>query len=626
MVIVRGMGRLCGVAVMCCFALPVGVAGAQPIQYRPGQEMRTLSTDYYTLSIQKNGRIDLVLANMHELFSNVRPLVWLEGEEAPHEMKIHGKRSYRQEVNTVLGQGQGMVLECDEGQWVIHAYPGKPFLVAQIVYVNTGKKAVRVRSLHPWHAGGDVEGGVNLGTDAAGTRVLAPWPDNGDAAPAVTSAAGEGLWTLAAHNPASGLSILAGYLAYDNARGEFAYHNQSEAPELQMFRADYMFNEPVDVPPGGTLTSGSLYLAVAEVIPQEGLERFAVAVSRANEFEWNDDAPPHAWRTSEQSEGLDAGAEWIARELSPYGWNTAVAESESGAETVVVAGGPFADTRRSPLMYTTGVAAIVSADEAREAVASAARRYFVTPWLGRPLMPPVALGPEAPLSESRRQALLTAFAMLGGVLQISGDPTTFTAADVATLKRILPLAEKPSRPVDLFADETARVFVTALRAPLAESRVLGLFNWSDTADAMHVGLDTLGLAPSEYYAVYDILQDSYVGTASGALSVSVSAGSVSLYCIMPYSTDPRVIGIAHALNMGNQQFEQIAYDRKAKVLSGVLQPRADSTCEFRILAPETASAQSVSVSAGVGTMAQEGRLIRVKISETNLAVTWRIQF
>lgn len=560
------------------FLCMVAHAAAQPLMYRPSQEHRSLSTDSYTLSIQKNGRIDVVLSNRLELFSNVRPMVWLEGEGTPREMRIRGKHSFRQEVNTVLGRGQGMVLESNDGQWVIDTYPDKPFFVAQIVFRNATKSPVRVRSLHPWHVDPDVKGSIDLGGGGEQVRVLAPWSSNEHTSVGSDAA---GSWVIAATGLATQNSLVAGFLAHDDARGEFRLQHAGAAGESRgAFHAAYRFAAPVELAPGESIASGPLYLAVAETNILEGLERFAAAVARAT----------------------GGGAAWLpqARDLP-----SVTPDTPDGARRI----------------DTAGVELIRDANDAARSYVNAARRYFVAPSLGVPRTPSFAPRNGSSLAHSERQSLLTAFALLGAAIQIPDN----SDLNASFLRAISDTPARPARPIDLFQDASPRLLALPLQAPLNDVTVLGVFNWDRLTPELSVPLASLGLVPGEYYVLYDIWKDEILGTARDTVTVAVQPGSMALFALRIMPARPALLGLAHSITMGAARVDGLTWESQRRVLEGNVSA-SDVPVGVRVLVPATFEARSATIDATPAPFSMHDRVLHLEIASGAKARRWRIEF
>jgi len=270
---------------------------AQGMSYRPGREFRSLNTDAYEISVQRNGRLDVVLANGESVFTNAFPMVWFDQEKKPELMTVDGRWSQRFEVNNRLGRGQGMMLKKDECEWLLHAYPSKPYFAVQLAYTNNTKKPVTIKALMPFCVGDPKKGTLSLGEDTLASL-------SKENAIAIQAASAEGLpytpSSLAILNPKTGRVMLAGFLSDQAALTSFTVSQEesrkkkNDAPNTT-FRGICIFDPPVVLEPGQRLESDVLYLALAETYPHTALERFALAAISANELRHEPGLVPYQW-------------------------------------------------------------------------------------------------------------------------------------------------------------------------------------------------------------------------------------------------------------------------------------------------------------------------------------------
>ncbi len=301
--------------------------------YRPGQTLRTLNTDLYDIDIQKNGRFNVSLASGVSVFAGARPMIWLEGKNAPEAMPLAGDASARIEVKDSLGQGQGMALQKGDCLWVIRVYPGKPFFTVQASYLNTSSAAVRIRMLIPWSIGEGLSKGIcslgEGGEDAVSLINAAadsPW----EATPEFVAGGSTSLWSSVTYNADNGRVLIAGFLTNERALTQIRLERSAKAPEsaYDVFEARCLYDPPVEVPAGGRLDSELLYVAAAESNPYEGMERFAHAMGVVQGWTASRPAPSRGW-SSACGEGsiaptedlLLAQADMLDSRLRPYGWN-----------------------------------------------------------------------------------------------------------------------------------------------------------------------------------------------------------------------------------------------------------------------------------------------------------------
>ena len=299
--------------------------------HRPSPELRTINTERYELSVQRRGMVDVRLSGGSPLFENVRPAVWLEGEDAPTPFRLDGEDTMREPVDDALGMGQGLYFLAREGEWRLRTYPTHPFLTAQVTYHNTSDEPVRVKALMPWAIRQRDQGQFEFGAARGDLTFFQPHPlDQGDGSPRMSTDATRGAWHTLVHDSATGQSILAGFLTEQSAESEVLFDRQDpDSPRrFGVFQAISRFDPPVELQPNETLTSEIFYLAVSEMEPYRALERFANATAVTNAVRPDDSFRPHALNVWPESVGRTLTADDIVDEarlaadrLQRFGWN-----------------------------------------------------------------------------------------------------------------------------------------------------------------------------------------------------------------------------------------------------------------------------------------------------------------
>jgi hypothetical protein len=301
-------------------------AHAGKVAYRPSQEARTITTDLYGFSIQKNGRIDVELNSGSPVFLNAYPGILFDGEEEMEPLPIDSDFAARLEVLDPLGDGQGMVFKKKSGEWLIRTYPDKPFFVVQAAFVNTDDKPVRVKALYPWCVGPPKEGAVSLESGTTDALMVLAGPDGGAE---LMGDSAEAAHVLAAYNQASHNTLIAGFLTHDRGTTSVSLaRTKDDTPTtLGQFRSVCTYDPPVEVAPGDILMSEYFYVAIAENNPLQGLDRFGHAVAAFNRIP-RPKAPIHHSITratgSEYTvtqDQLRGDIEQFKQKLAPRGWS-----------------------------------------------------------------------------------------------------------------------------------------------------------------------------------------------------------------------------------------------------------------------------------------------------------------
>lgn len=320
-----------GLFVSFCLLWAWSVRG-DPLMYRPGREHRTINTDRYEVSVQKNGRTDVFLMSRAPVFANAFPMVWYEGEPEAEPLPINGQLTERLAINDALGEGQGIHFVKGNTEWLIHGYPTKSFLTAQVAFVNTTKKPIKIKALIPWAVGKPREGGLTLGPGTSdcvllnngGLTQLDPKLDKLAPGESITS-----LWNVALFNPTTNRSLIAGLLSNTHGYTQVRLARLEKAKDdiLDFMRAECVYDPPIELQPNERLESEPVYLAVDETNPLEGLERFAAAVGVLNKHKPTRAALPHGWdswntkyKFDINEENMLASLNFIDARLKRYGW------------------------------------------------------------------------------------------------------------------------------------------------------------------------------------------------------------------------------------------------------------------------------------------------------------------
>ncbi len=304
---------------------------AVPLQHKRDKMFRTINTDIYEIGVKKNGETDVTLISREPVFINVNPMIWFDGEPEPVLLDVSGKMTARDGVNNRLGQGHGLMFQKGNCDWTLQAYPTKPYLSAQVAFVNSGKKSVKVKMLIPWAAGGRTPGGVTLGKSTDQSVILEngrTFLSNSDI-PAKVTGNSLSLWNAAVYNAFTQRSLIAGFVTNARACTQIRLERSEKADGafFDLFRAECVYDPPIEVQPRERLESEVLYLSVGETSPLEGLERYGATFAAFNNLKRRAAFLPHGWdswntkyKTDINEEKMLAALDFVDKNLKRYGW------------------------------------------------------------------------------------------------------------------------------------------------------------------------------------------------------------------------------------------------------------------------------------------------------------------
>lgn len=273
-----------------------------------------------------------------------------------------------------------------------------------------------------------------------------------------------------------------------------------------------------------------------------------------------------------------------------------------------------------------------------ESMTNAARKYYYSPWAWRADQDCVFFAhdetrrrwsvlDQPALTHEESIAWLTAAALTGGVVKIGDRFSSLAPTEVAALQKILPVLDRPARPVDLFREEHPKIWVLPVKAAFGQWTIVGVFNWDDTEQVTTLDFRELGLGANGFYTVYGFWEDTYYGTAEKQVQVSVPPHGVRLLSFRPYEGHPMFLATSRHFSGGATDFTTLHWHDDERHLDGVFNGIADTDYRLSVLVPETFAEPKVSVSIGPTKTSMEGRVLRIEFRSLSTGpIKWSIAF
>jgi hypothetical protein len=274
----------------------------------------------------------------------------------------------------------------------------------------------------------------------------------------------------------------------------------------------------------------------------------------------------------------------------------------------------------------------------RDAVDSAALRYFFTPYLyvpslGAAYFDTPALASrwselEPSISREQTIAWLTAMAINGGVMKLGNTFSELNDDQRAILTKLMPTLQWTAHPLDLFDNSPPRVWSSQFRTTCGDWTYAAVFNWSLTEQpATTLYLGELGMSPQSIYTVYDFWDDRFFGLAQGQLNVEVDPGSVRLLGFRLYPKRPLLVASTRHFTQGALEMTALNWDPTHKRLSGDAKVIPDTYYGLRILVPDTYEVAEAAVSGAQPELATNGEILELNFHNTNAtSVRWYVRF
>lgn len=203
------------------------------------------------------------------------------------------------------------------------------------------------------------------------------------------------------------------------------------------------------------------------------------------------------------------------------------------------------------------------------------------------------------------------------------------------LRRTMPNHGLRPRPVDLFKEDIARVWLLTDDSGPVRRDVVGLFNWNENESAsFDLPLDRIGL-PAKEYVGFDYWGNTFIPPQKDSLTVDVHGGSCRVLSLRPTADHPIVVGTSRHITSGIIDLKSEAWNTDTLTLKGTSEIIANDPYEIRIIVPIGASYKAIVATLNEKTMAagakvsikQTGPRIRVTIdSPVSETIDWSIRF
>jgi hypothetical protein len=207
---------------------------------------------------------------------------------------------------------------------------------------------------------------------------------------------------------------------------------------------------------------------------------------------------------------------------------------------------------------------------------------------------------------------------------------------LVVMKRTMPSHGLPARPVDLFENEPARIWLLTDERHSPRRDVIALYNWGDKDAEVECSMQRIGLAGDVEYVGFDFWANELVSGIKGQLKCTMPGASCRVLAVRPVSDHPQLISTSRHVTQGIVDVLEETWDAGSSTLRGRSKVVGTDAYELRIVTAGKGTkwdVDSVEVSpedkaAGVTVdIKQSGDLARVTIqSATSREVVWRVHF
>jgi hypothetical protein len=262
------------------------------------------------------------------------------------------------------------------------------------------------------------------------------------------------------------------------------------------------------------------------------------------------------------------------------------------------------------------------------------RNYFLhgRVWYNDPDV--IYVRPRFPVNEARVSG---SWAAISGQLTIASYAFEALPPDrLDILKRIMPSHGLVARPVDLFEQPVARVWLLTDDRRQPRRDVVALFNWDDQPAAFDESLERMGLSGEAEYLGFDFWAGGLVPPVEKKLELTVPPHSCVILALRPVEDHPLVLSTSRHVTQGIVDVAEETWDAAARELSGISKVVGGDDYDLRVATfttkgmwkPAGAEVSETDRGAGVTvSLVEETGLARVTIrSPGSREVSWKVRF
>jgi len=246
----------------------------------------------------------------------------------------------------------------------------------------------------------------------------------------------------------------------------------------------------------------------------------------------------------------------------------------------------------------------------------ASRNYFLNGrvWWNDPDC--VSVRAKTPLDQARVNASFTA--ITGDLFYNSDWMPDLSAERLDILKRTMPAHHLPSRPVDYFENDPARIW----HLPARNRDIVAFFNWGDSPTTITCAIDRIGLPAAPEYVAFDFWKNQFLPPFRYELKASLPSGSCRVLAIRPVADHPQLISTSRHITQGIMDVLEEKWDAATATLSGISRVVANDPYELRVVVPVGDNSWHA-----VAPARQDGPNVRLTFTHaTSAEVKWQIKF
>ena len=183
---------------------------------------------------------------------------------------------------------------------------------------------------------------------------------------------------------------------------------------------------------------------------------------------------------------------------------------------------------------------------------------------------------------------MTATALSGAAAVCANTPTAFSSHRAELIAKLFPLSGDAATAVDRYDEPFSQIWHLPVKTPRENWNLVGVFNWKDQQDDIHLNLGAFGLNPDKDYLVHDFWMRQYLGVVSKNVTLmNMAPRSAKLLCFREEQQVPQLLSTDIHYTQGSVEILSAGWDNHSQSLLLISKPPRQSDGSFFIHVPET---------------------------------------
>ncbi len=182
---------------------------------------------------------------------------------------------------------------------------------------------------------------------------------------------------------------------------------------------------------------------------------------------------------------------------------------------------------------------------------------------------------------------MTAAALSGATVSCANTPTSFSIPRAELIAKLFPLSGEAATPIDRYDEPLSRIWHLPIQTPHESWNLIGIFNWKDHQDDVHLNLDAVGLNPEKDYLVHDFWTRQYLGVVSKNVTLlNIAPRLAKLLCFREEQKVPQLLSTDMHYTQGGVEILSAGWDNRSESFLLICQPPRRAQGTFFIHVPE----------------------------------------